>query len=105
MYGIFDIALDSDIPLPELPEIETANTIIRISAGEDANTIPKQPDWFHHWADPDGEVCISIAKLRSAYLLRFLDLADILLSQSGDSLRYSLQPDAPVESIRHILLD
>ncbi len=105
MYGIFDIALDSDIPLPELPEIETAKTIIRIRAGEDANTIPNQPEWFHHWKDPDGEVCISIAKLSDGYLLRFPELADIVLSRSGDTLRYFPQADVPVESIRHILLD
>lgn len=105
MYAIFDIALDSDIPLPELPEIETAKTIISIRAGKTPDTIPKQPDWFHHWEDPDGEVCISIAKLRDGYLLRFPELADIVLSQCGDSLRYFPQPDIPVESIRHILLD
>ena len=33
MYGIFDVALDSDIPLPELPEVETAKTVIRVQSG------------------------------------------------------------------------
>jgi hypothetical protein len=91
--------------LPELSEVETAKSIIRIRAGKEPESIPKNPAWFHHWKTTGGEVCISIAKLRDSYLLRFPQLADFILSQSGDSLRYFPGPDIPVESIRHLLLD
>lgn len=105
MYGIFDIAVDSDIALPELPKVETASSILSIQAGEDVTGIPKQPSWLYHWKTPRGEICISYAKLRDSYILRFPGLADVVISNSDNSLRYFPEPAVPVESIRHILLD
>lgn len=105
MYGIFNIALDSDIPLPELPEVELAKSIIRIQAGEDASCIPAQPEWFHHWETPEGEVSILCAKLTDAYLLRFPKLVDFTISMSCDTVLYFAKPDIPVATIRHLLLD
>lgn len=105
MYGIFDIALDSDIPLPELPEVATANTIISITAGLDTNTIPDQLEWFHHWETPEGEVCISCARLADSYILRFPESGDFIVSRSGNSIQYFTASNIPVETIRHLLID
>ena len=105
MYGIFNIALASDIPLPELPEVEMAKSVISIQAGEDAACIPAQPEWFHHWETPEGEVAILCAKLPDAYLLRFPKLVDFTISMSCDTVLYFPQPDIPAATIRHLLLD
>ncbi len=105
MYSIFNIALNSDIPLPELPEIEMADTVINIEAGVDEDSIPKQPAWFHHWETPEGDVSISCAKLHDFYLLRFPELVDFVVSLPGDTVTYFPQAEVPPESIRHLLLD
>lgn len=105
MYGIFDVALDSDIPLPELLEVETADTVISVSAGEDTNIIPDQLEWFHHWETPKGEVCISCARLADSYVLRFPESGDFVVSLSGTSVQYFPASNIPVETIRHLLLD
>ena len=105
MYRIFDIALDSDILFPELAEVDAAEAFIRIRAGKDANSIPKQPIWLHHWKTPKGETHISYSKLYDSYLLRFPGLIDFVVSQSGNSLRYFPKAGIPVETIRQLILD
>ena len=105
MYGIFNIALDSDISLPELPEVDMADTVISIHAGVDAKSIPEQPSWFHHWETPEGDVSISCAKLSDSYLLRFPDLVDFVISISCGTVTYFPQTEIPAETIRHLLLD
>jgi hypothetical protein len=105
MYGIFDVALDSDLVLPELPEIATANTIIGVTAGVDSNIIPEQLDWFHHWETPAGEVCISCAKLAGSTVLRFPELVDFVVSHHNNSVQYFPAPRVPMATIRHLLLD
>ena len=105
MYGIFNIALDSDIPLPELSEVEMADIVITIQAGVDVNSIPEQPSWFHHWETPEGAVSISCAKLSDSYLLRFPKLVDFVISISFDTVTYFPQVEIPAETIRHLLLD
>jgi hypothetical protein len=105
MYQIFDIALDSDIPLPELPEINQADNIIRIRACIDASCLPIKADWYHHWESPEGEICISCAKHDHCHILRFPDLADFIIPYSCDSVQYLSGENVPDETIRHLLLD
>ena len=105
MYAIFDIALDCDMPLPELSEIETAEVVINVKAGTEQENIPEQPIWFHHWKDPDENILISCSKHDNAYLLRFPELVDFVISESGESVKYFPKPCLAAETIRHLLLD
>jgi energy-coupling factor transporter ATP-binding protein EcfA2 len=105
MWNIFDIALDSDIPLPELTEIETTDVFCSVKAGMIPSGIPKQPVWFHHWQEPGGSICISCAKLDYSYLLRFPGLVDFIIPHSCQSILYFPEPDVAPETIRHLLLD
>ena len=105
MYAVFNIALDSEIPLPELPELETADTVIKVQAGVDAGSIPEQPSWFHHWENPEGAISISCAKLGEFYLLRFPELVDFIISIPANTISYFPRKGIPPETIRHLLLD
>jgi len=105
MYRIFNISLDSDIPLPELPEISQAEKVLYIRAGSQIIRDSLQPIWFHDWLDSNNEICISCARVNDDYLLRFPDVADFLISLSDKSIIYLSTPDIPEETIRHLLLD
>ena len=105
MYRIFNISLDSDIPLPELPEINQGDKVLYIRAGSQIIKDNLQPIWFHDWLDANNEVCISCARVNEDYLLRFPDVADFLISLSDKSIIYLTTPDIPDETIRHLLLD
>ena len=105
MYAIFNIALDCDIPLPELPEVETADVIIKVKAGPNGAAIPEQPIWLHHWNEPNGRISISCAKQGASYLLRFPELVDFIISQSCELIKYFPRPSLATETIRHLLLD
>lgn len=105
MYKIFDITLNSDIPLPELPEAKTANSTINIQAGVDTNTIPENPQWIQQWKTLSDKISISCAKLDNSYLLRFPDLIDFIISFSGNSVYYFPKKSLQEVTIRHLLID
>jgi ABC-type iron transport system FetAB ATPase subunit len=103
--GIFNIALDCDIALPELPEIESAERIIKISAGSPVENNFDGAIWFHDWCDPDDEICISCAKLGDLYLLRFPEQADFIISISEMAVHYFPKNNLGFEILRHLLID
>lgn len=105
MYYIFDISLDSDIHLPELPEGSTRETIIKIKSGTGIMNEQYEPEYFHEWQDADSEICMLSAKIEDNYLLRFPELVDFLISTSGDTVFYFPEPNIPEETIRHLILD
>ena len=105
MYSIFDIALDSDIQLPELSDIEIADYVITIKSGNTTQDIPDQPNWFHQLDDSAGKQWLSCSKLDDVYLLRFSGIADFTISQSYKSIQYYSEPGVTPETIRHLLLD
>ena len=105
MYHIFDISLESDLHLPELPEGDARETVIKIMSGVDSKRVRCEPDCFHEWQDADGEICMLSAKIEDNYLLRFPDLVDFLISSSGESVFYIPEPNIPEETIRHLILD
>ena len=69
MYRIFDLLIDSEIPLPELPEVAEGIASISFKLLNKPPSI-KDSAWFHHWRQPDGEITISCAKDNRAYYLR-----------------------------------
>lgn len=105
MKLIFDVALDSDIDLPELPDISTAETVIKIREGTDNTDWIDELVWQFHWQTEDGQVCISRAQYDAGYVLRFPELSDFVVPFSNHSIEYYADITTPPESIRHLLLD
>ena len=105
MYQIFDIALDSDIALLELPEIETCKTIIKVRKGIDKNKVLSPSHWFCHWETVNGDIFASCAKGKNGYILRFPKIASFIITYEFDHILYFSEPDTPIETIRHLLLD
>ena len=108
MYGIFDVVLDSDLHLPELPElsdIKAASEVFLVREGIENSISTTSLIWLHHWIDDHGEINISCAKIGGNYLLSFPNLVDFFISESGRLIHYVPMPCAAPETIRHLLLD
>ena len=105
MYRIFDILIESDIPIPELPEVEQGEASIFFQLSPDSGPDESQLDWYHHWRHPNGDITISCARVEEDYFLRFPELADFLISQKGDQIQCFSLPGISYESIRHLLVD
>ena len=104
LYRIFDILIDSNIPLPELPEVTkgTARILFQLSGQRPYNG---SFDWRHHWRFSDGTVCISVARTGKGYCLRFPGLADFSTGDVEADIVCHPCDDIPDETIRHLLLD
>ena len=105
MYGIFDVALDSDIPLPELPKCTPSDKIIAIRGVDSRELKLQKVDWFYNWVDQNNEVCINCGRIDGNYILQFPNLADFIISEHGALVQYLPKPDIPIETVRHLLLD
>jgi len=105
VYRIFDILIESNIPIPELPEVEQGEASISFQLSSNFSPDESQINWYHHWRLPNGEITISCARIKEDYFLRFPDLADFLISQKGDQVRCFAVLGVSDESIRHLLVD
>lgn len=104
MYRFFDFLIESNIPLPELPEVETG--IASISFHLLAESLPNQQiDWFHHWRLPDGEITISCARDDCDYYLRFPELADFKIEDGCNDIHCNPCAGISDSMVRHLLLD
>ena len=105
-YQICGLILESNIPLTELkqaPGSQSNCSFLLLSAGARR---PSAPDWFHHWRVSDtGDAWLSFGRVEGDYLLRFPELADFLVSFNGNSIRCFPEPDIPLDTIRHLLID
>lgn len=105
MYRIFDIALDCDFPLPELPEVTQADTILHVQRGViDAGEVPG-PEWAHEWQDSHGNITMTCSQTGQNYFLQFPALAIFKISKSSDRIVCFPEPDIPEDTIRHLLID
>jgi len=105
MYRIFDLALDSDIPLPELAQVASAPEVIRVQEQPRPVATPVQPAWVQHWTDPRGNTYFSCGKLDDGWLLRWPGLVDFAVDITRQRIRYTRLADIPAETLRHLLLD
>ena len=108
MYRIFNIQLDSELPLPELSEVASSDTLtITFSVTDSPLVDGGAANWFHHWYDESGEaeVTISAARHGEQTLLRFHDLADFLLDFEQLCIWCHPLTDTPIETTRHLLID
>jgi hypothetical protein len=105
-YQICGLILESNIPLTELRQAPGSqpNCSFLLQSTRDYQLLAT--DWFHHWRGADGgEPWLSFGKLEGYYLLRFPELADFMISLDGNSIRCFPEPDIPLDTIRHLLID
>lgn len=107
LYKIFDIVVDCDILIPELPPLVDVDRLdIRISSGDQkVGDIIREAQCIHEWKDEEGETTMSCGRYGEDYVLSFLDNADFLISTSSRSIYYFAHPQIPMVTLRHILLD
>jgi len=104
MYQIFDLLIESSVPLPELPEVKNGVASLTFQILEEPLEIEYQ-DNFHHWFLPDGEIAFSYTKCNEGYCLRFPTLANFYLMNHCDNIRCYPDAGVSIETVRHLLLD
>lgn len=104
MYHIFDISLDSDIQLPELPEGTARATVIKIMSGMDSERVRCEPEYFCEWEDARGEIIMIPPNLEGNYVFVFAGLLSSFISASGDTVIYSPWYKVPEETVRHLII-
>lgn len=94
----------SNINLPELPLVEgrPADLSFHLLEPRRQHSIAL---WDHHWYAPDGATSISHCRQKEHHLLRFPTLADFYVLKDASDIACHPQPDIPVDTIRHLLLD
>jgi len=105
LYKLFQFTLESNIPLPELPQVEGEELefAFRLLPTQEARL--ESVSWFHHWSLPNDDVWLSFARQGSGYLLHFPDLADFVISANAKDISCYPAPGIPLETVRHLLLD
>src|SRR5215469_6764037 len=104
-YSICNVALESDLSLPELewakshtPEVRFLMTRTALSDGTDC-------EWLHTWTLPDGTPWLEIGRQARGYLLRFQEMVDFAVSRDAREILCYAASDTPSETLRHLLLD
>jgi hypothetical protein len=104
MYKMWDLAVATNIPFPELPVDRSGR------CDGHFELLPRECpgavscDWYREFDHPDGTKWLSLARVGPRYLLRFAGIADFILSADGK--RISCFPGAavPNETVRHLFL-
>jgi len=107
MYRIFNIVLDSQVPIPELAQATDSQEVdtFTFSLLEDKVSDDSNIDWFHDWYDPNDVIILSAGRNESNYWLRFPQLVDFeinLNEQTITAYNHTCTADA---TVRHLLLD
>lgn len=105
MYRIFNIVLDSEILLPELPVTCESNSVIQIQVGGQSGFKGQAPNWFHEWSDSHGNISISVGRVEDDYLLRFPNVAEFLIDIDSNVIQCFFDPDTSPDTIQHLLVD
>lgn len=104
-------------PLDGLPRA-AENSAEAISAGAKTSahritidlldTPPREPDageWRHHWPAHAGGLALALYRERAAYLLRFPELADVVISNDGDQVAVWPVSGTGLATLTHLVLD
>ncbi len=112
-YRICDLALASNIPLPELTPAKVFAVECRFELLPPGNPSPGNFVWFHHWTfgeDNDEEkggkeAWVHFARTGDGYLLRFPSCGDFFLSANAETIQCRPLPGIPEVTVRHLFLD
>lgn len=102
-YRISDIALSSDMAMPELlptddpPDWTFSIATRRLSAAT--------PRWFHRWRNPGETPTLSFSRIDGGYFLRFHGRADFAIDLDGRSIVGFRRGRATRTTLRHLLID
>ena len=107
MYRIFNIALDSQIVIPELAQVTNSQELdtYTFSLLDDKVSDVSSINWFHHWFDSKDDITLSAARCESGYWLRFPHLVDFGINLDEQTITAYRQTCTSDATIRHLLLD
>jgi hypothetical protein len=112
LYRISDLALASNVPLPELTPATAFGVSCRFELMPPGEPEPSNLVWFHQWTvkedigtDGGDDPWVCFAHRGDGYLLRFPSCGDFFLSGDGSEIRCRPLPDIPEVTVRHLLLD
>ena len=104
-YSICNIALESDLSLPELEGLKTHTPGIRFLMSLTPLSDGADCEWLHTWTLPDGTPWLAIGRQERGYLLRFEAMVDFAVSPDAREVLCYAASDTPPETLRHLLLD
>jgi hypothetical protein len=104
-YNICNVALESDLTLPELERAKTDTPEIRFLISPIALSDGAECQWLHTWNLPDGTPWLAIGRQARGYLLRFQAMADFAVARDAREILCYAAPGTPSETVRHLLLD
>ena len=104
-YNICNIALESDLNLPELEAAQTQTPGIRFLMSRTTLSDGGDCERLHTWTLPDGTPWLEIGRQARGYLLRFEELVDFVVSRDAREIVCYAASDTPPETVRHLLLD
>lgn len=105
VYSICDLALASNVALPELPgTAERPADYVFELVGARPQPAPSPAATIHRWLRPDGEVWLYIEKHGEGYRLHYPNLADFEMAHHSH-IRCVPNPNCAGTTIRHLLLD
>jgi hypothetical protein len=102
-YRIADVALSSEIPMPELPA--TADPADWTFTVATQRLQAHSPTWFHRWRNPGETPTLSFSRSDSGYLLRFHGRADFAIDLARRSIAGWRRGRATRTTLRHLLID
>lgn len=104
-HKVYGTAIESSIQLPEvlLADKTKPEIVFELLSAKDQESIPIP--WFHYWGSSEEEVWLYFGRRGNRYLLRFPDLADFQISDTGECVQCTPVPEVPLETIRHLFLD
>jgi hypothetical protein len=102
-YRISDVALSSEIAMPELPAVADPPEWTFTVARRLLATAP--PAWFHRWRNPGETPTLSFSRCANGYLLRFHGRADFAIDFARRSIVGWRRRPATLTTLRHLLID
>jgi hypothetical protein len=110
-YVAYGITLDSDVPLLELkatrdrsPHSSTDKLTVRL--GPSSTAVAEPQEWLLQTQMPDGRPWMWAARRDDGYLLRYVGLADFVVSRDGSEIALSnADPVSSRDTLVHLLLD
>lgn len=102
-YRIADVAISSDIAMPELEVVADAPEWSFTVTRRPLATAP--PRWFHRWRNPGETPTLSFSRSTDGYLLRFHGRADFAIDVRRRSITGRRRGRATQTTLRHLLID
>jgi hypothetical protein len=104
VYRVCGMRLRSAVALPELTRVAHGRAACTLSVSR-AAVRTDGVEWFHRWRPKSGPTWLHIGRGDRRYVLRFPDLADFDVSQSGRRIVAHLRSGVPAATLRHLFLD